>query len=254
MTPLWIDHTVFGLLAVVFPIWGYFWLKKRKALILAGRTELRMKIYQRLIVEEWLMAAVLLVGWFALGRGVVDIGLTVRGGWLPWIGYGSAALLCVVLVLQMRSAGRSPESLEKYRKQFGSLSYILPHTAKELKTFDGVSVTAGICEEVIYRGYVIAYLMAVLGSPFWVAALLSSIVFGLVHSYQGPAGIPRTGAIGGLLALFYGLTGSLWAPMVVHAVMDITSGRIGYAVCNATPPASPETIQQGEQAIRATGS
>jgi membrane protease YdiL (CAAX protease family) len=32
-----------------------------------------------------------------------------------------------------------------------------------------------------------------------------------------------------LFALLYGLTGSLWAPMVVHALMDITSGRIAYA-------------------------
>ena len=142
MTPMWIDHVVFGLLAVVFPIWGYFWLRKRKALILAGHDDMRIKMYRRLVVEEWVMAAVLLIGWFALGRGSAAIGLIPRGGTPAWAGYGLAALLCVVLVLQMRSVTRQPEQLEKHRKQLGGLSFILPHTAKELKAFDAVSVTA----------------------------------------------------------------------------------------------------------------
>ncbi|NIM61052.1 MAG: CPBP family intramembrane metalloprotease [Acidobacteria bacterium] len=249
MTPMWIDHVVFGLLAVVFPIWGYFWLRKRKALILAGHSELRVKMYRRLVVEEWVMAAVLLIGWFALGRGSAAIGLIPQSGTPAWAGYGLAALLCVVLVLQMRSVTRQPEALEKHRKQLGGLSFILPHTVRELKAFDAVSVTAGICEEVIYRGYLIAYLMAALGSPFWVGALLSSVVFGVAHSYQGPAGIPRTAAVGGMLALLYGLTGSLWAPMLVHAVMDITSGRIAYAVVNDTTPESPRTIATAGDAV-----
>ena len=63
-----------------------------------------------------------------------------------------------------------------------------------------------------------------------VLMLGDSVVFGFAHAYQGPAGIPRTAAVGGTFALLYGLTGSLWAPVVAHAVMDITSGRIAYAV------------------------
>lgn len=229
MTPILVDHIVFVLLAAVFPIWDYFAIRKRAAQIRAGRTELRMGLYRRIIGEEWVIAIVMLIGWFALGRSGAVIGLTLRGGALAWAGYGLAAAACVMLVMQMRSVIRNPESLTRFRKQLGALSCILPHTPKERRTFDAVSVTAGICEEVVFRGYLIAYLMALLGAPFWVAAVLSSLVFGFAHVYQGPLGIPRTAAVGGMLALLYGLTGSLWAPMVLHAVMDITSGRIAYA-------------------------
>jgi hypothetical protein len=124
------------------------------------------------------------------------------------------------------------------RDKLGSVTFLLPHTQSERRAFDAVSVTAGVCEEVFFRGYLIAYLMAVLGTPFWVAALLSSVVFGFAHAYQGPLGILRTAAAGGLFALLYGLTGSLWAPMAVHAVMDITSGRIAYAAVRSTCSAS----------------
>ena len=104
------------------------------------------------------------------------------------------------------------------------------------RAFDAVSVTAGVCEEVIFRGFLIAYLMAALGAPFWVAGLLSSVIFGFAHAYQGPAGIPRTAAVGGMLAILYGLTGSLWAPIVAHAVIDITSGRIAFAAFTENTP------------------
>jgi len=242
VTPQLIDHIAFVLLAVAFPIWDFFAIRRRAALIRAGRTELRMGLYRRIIGEEWLMAIALLAGWFALGRGGAALGLIPRGGALAWTGYGLSALVSAALLIQVRSVLRNPESLASMRDKFSAVMFLLPHTPRERRTFDAVSVTAGVCEEVIFRGYLIAYLMAVFGAPFWVAALLSSVVFGFAHAYQGPLGIPRTAAVGGLLALLYGLTGSLWAPMVVHAVMDIASGRIGYAASNQNTPdsSSPE--------------
>jgi membrane protease YdiL (CAAX protease family) len=254
MTPHLLDHIAFAFLAVVFPIWNYFSLRKWAALLGAGRTALRMRLYRRIIGEEWIIAIVLLAGWFALGRGGAAIGLVPRGGALVWAGYGLAALVSVVLLVQAWSVPRNPKSLASVRDKLADLTFILPHTMKERRAFDAVSVTAGVCEEVVYRGYLIAYLTALLGAPFWVAAVLSSLVFGIAHSYQGPAGIPRTAAAGGLLALLYGLTGSLWAPIVVHVVLDITSGRIAFAAASgiATPPSGP--VQARGEALGELGS
>ncbi|MHC4213412.1 MAG: CPBP family intramembrane glutamic endopeptidase [Planctomycetota bacterium] len=238
MTPQLIDHIAFVFLAVAFPIWDFFAIRRRAALIRAGRTELRMGLYRRIIGEEWLMAIVLLTGWFALGRGGAALGLVPRGGALAWTGYSLSVLVIATLLIQVRSLLRNPESLPSIRDKLGKVVFLLPHTQSERRAFNAVSVTAGVCEEVFFRGYLIAYLMAVFATPFWVAALLSSVVFGFAHAYQGPLGIPRTAAAGGLLALLYGLTGSLWAPMVVHAVIDITSGRIAYAAINQEAPGS----------------
>ena len=95
----------------------------------------------------------------------------------------------------------------------------------------------------IFRGFLIAYLMAALGTPFWVAAVLSSVVFGLAHAYQGPAGIPRVALLGGLFALLYGMTGSVLVPIVAHAVMDITSGRIAFGSFTQDTPDRPSLEQ-----------
>ncbi len=242
MTPQLVDHIAFVFFAIAFPIGDFFAIRKRAALIRAGRTELRMGLYRRIIGEEWLMAIALLAGWFALGRGGAALGLVPRSGALAWVGYGLSALLSTALLIQARSVLQKPEGLASVRDKFGKLMFLFPHTQSELRAFDAVSVTAGVCEELIFRGYLIAYLVAVFATPFWVAALLSSVFFGFAHAYQGPLGIPRTAAVGGLLALLYGLTGSLWAPMVVHAVMDISSGRIVHAAStrNAPDSSSPE--------------
>lgn len=231
-----LDHIAFILLTVVFPIWDYLAIRRRKKRILAGETHLRTGLYKRVIREEWLITAVLLAAWFLLGRDAAAIGFVPRFDALAWIGNGLTVLICAALFWQMATILRKPERREKMRKQLSSLSFLMPHTPREMSTFNAVSVTAGICEEVIFRGFMIAYLMTLLGAPFWVAGLVSSLIFGIAHAYQGPAGIPRTGAVGLMFALLYGLTGSLWAPMVAHAVMDITSGRIGYATTSDETP------------------
>ena len=251
MTLHLIDHIVFVLLAVVFPIWDFFLLRERAALINAGQTELRMKLYHKLIWQEWAIAIAVLGLWFALGRGAGAIGLVPGSGALVWAGYGLAIVVCALIVQQAWSIFRSPEKRAAMRDDFGSVSFLLPQTQKELRTFYGVSITAGICEEIIYRGFMIAYLMA-FGMPFWAAGLVSSVAFGFAHSYQGPKGVVKTDTIGGMMALLYGLTGSLWAPIVAHAVMDLAAGRLTFTMLNDTPT-SRDTIQPGEGALRETG-
>ena len=84
MTLHLIDHIAFFFLAVAYPIWGYFYIRKQRALINAGGTELRIKLYRRTIGEEWVMALVLLGSWFALGRRGAAIGLVPQKGLLVW--------------------------------------------------------------------------------------------------------------------------------------------------------------------------
>ncbi len=241
MTLHLIDHIAFALFAAVFPIWDFFSLRKRAALINAGQTELRMKLYHQAIWQGWAIAIAVLGFWFALGRGGGAIGLVPGSGALVWAGYGLAIVVCALIVQQAWSIFRSPEKRAAMRDEFGSVSFLMPQTPKELRTFYGVSISAGICEEIMYRGFMIAYLMA-FGMPFWVAGLVSSVAFGLAHAYQGPTGIVKTATVGGMMALLYGLTGSLWAPIVAHAVMDLAAGRLTYTVFNDTPKGRTGTV------------
>ena len=69
-----------------------------------------------------------------------------------------------------------------------------------------------------------ASLTAVLG--LWPAVVLSSLIFGLGHAYQGVGGVLKTSLAGLIMAGIVLLTGSLYVAMIMHAVLDMTQGQL----------------------------
>ena len=100
-----------------------------------------------------------------------------------------------------------------------------------------LSVTAGICEEVLFRGYLPWALTPWLG--WWGAVAFSTLSFGFAHSYQGRKGIIGSLTIGALMMLLVAITRSLLPAMALHAVIDVTSGLLGWiAFREEAPPAA----------------
>jgi membrane protease YdiL (CAAX protease family) len=83
---------------------------------------------------------------------------------------------------------------------------------------------AAFGEEMVYRGYLLNRMARLFGENGvrWVLAIiLTSILFGLVHLYQGTSGMITTGFSGLVCAIAYFANGrNLWAPIVAHGVYD----------------------------------
>jgi len=135
--------------------------------------------------------------------------------------YGIAAGLIAALMIQALMIRRKPKLAAAAQRQMKKLDFFLPVTARERAWFGVVSVTAGICEETLYRGFLYHYFRDTWHWGLLLAVVASSVVFGLAHGYQGVSGILGTGAIGGLLAVLYLGTGSLLTPMIFHALLDL---------------------------------
>lgn len=103
------------------------------------------------------------------------------------------------------------------------LAHLLPRNTQERIGFIGLSLTAGICEELVFRGFLITALTMATGSLL-IALGVSSLAFGVVHAYQDPNGVARATLLGMLLAAPYVLTGSLAAPILAHSLIDIIGG------------------------------
>ena len=241
----WTDHLVVVVAFVLFPIVDTYRLRRKGALIRAGQTEQRSTMYASITWETWATCLVVVALWFGLGRDAKTLGLVLRiEGW-AWAGLALALVLCGLVVAQTRMVAASAEQQARLREQGELLSWFGPHTPAELRRFDLLSVTAGICEEVLFRGFLIAYLTTALGSPFWAGALLSSLAFGLAHSYQGPAGVVRTGSDRpDPSPSSTDMTGSLWASIVTHTVLDMSGGRVSMALASPPEPSATEPSSQ----------
>ncbi|HEY0778966.1 MAG TPA: CPBP family intramembrane glutamic endopeptidase [Gemmatirosa sp.] len=118
-----------------------------------------------------------------------------------------------------------------------ALAWVLPRTPRDRAWFAALAVSAGICEELIDRGFLLGYLggpAVGFGVPASVA--LATLVLLLGHTYQGWLGLLAVGVLGIVFTALYLLTGALWAPMLVHALVDL---RI--LLFWPAPPADPET-------------
>src|SRR5580658_7382091 len=229
-----VDHLVFALL-LLFPLIELRWTWPRYlARLAAGAPNARLNFYRSILLEGWIAAAALAAYWAGSKRPWRALLLVPSNPTHFGIGMAIAIALCGVLVLQNKAIHTHPEAMPKVRKKLAYGEPILPHTPAERARFHAVSITAGVCEEFLFRGFLLWYFAVWVG--VWPAALLSSIVFGMGHVYLGVKQIPNTALIGFIMAALSILSGSLWPAMLLHAAIDWNSGEIGYFVLNAAGP------------------
>jgi uncharacterized protein len=193
----------------------------------------RRSFYRRLLILEWGLALVALIVWLAAPD--VDAG-QVGLAWPRQRPGVTTLLVClavvVLVVLSTRAlrsgalAGPSPAARPgegRHAEPAGQATLaLLPRTRPERRLFAVVGVTAGVCEEWLYRGFFLAVVAAIApGLPTAALVLVAAAGFGLAHAYQGLSGILLTGVLGGVLAAVYLQSGSLLLPVVLHAVIDL---------------------------------
>ena len=176
----------------------------------------RVQAYWSSIMTLWLLGT---ASWFVGTRdaGAAAVGL-VSIRWGPGIvwtaGLALGGLLTILLFRQVGEWLGIEES--------PVLRQLLPRSPQERRVFGVLSVAAGVGEEIAYRGYALSMLIPMLGVPG--AAVATSVVFGVLHGYQGLLGIVRTGVMGGMLAWGLLASGSLWPPIAAHALIDLAAG------------------------------
>ena len=83
---------------------------------------------------------------------------------------------------------------------------------------------AAFGEEIGYRGYLLNRAADVGGRTplaYWIAAVVSAILFGYGHFYKGPAGIVDSGIAGLILGAAYIVSGrNLWTTVLAHGFID----------------------------------
>ncbi|HWQ46081.1 MAG TPA: CPBP family intramembrane glutamic endopeptidase [Longilinea sp.] len=90
-----------------------------------------------------------------------------------------------------------------------------------------VWIVVALIEEGLYRGFLMTEMSRLTGTGvlgLLITLVVSSVVFGLSHSYQGRSGTWSTGIIGSLLGVIFILSGfNLWLAIFTHGFIDTIS-------------------------------
>lgn len=231
------DDILFAVLLLIPFIERYVTWPRLLERLASGEANVRLQFYRATILSQWILAAYVLGIWF--GRPWRWL---LMGGSSPLrLGIGLAAALGVAVLLgrQRVQALKSEEAIDSARRQLQYAAPVLPHTPAESRLFHFVSVTAGICEELLFRGFLYWYL-AVWTGPL-AAVILSSLIFGLGHVYLGVGHVPKTTLAGLFFACVAVGSGALWPAMLIHAAMDWNAGELGFQILSR-PAAAGEPV------------
>lgn len=208
-----------ALLVVLLVAWNQFFIFRLKR---AKESDARLRTYWLTMTSKWIVT-VLALGvmgprtlWYAHLSPAEE-------RWLPGrfviAGMTIASLVAMLIPLVIV---RKPAGLAALSRQIEKLSFVLPQSARERFWWVPLAITAGICEEILFRSFLLNYLHV---GPWRlasaVAIALACAIFGLGHLYQGLKGAFAAGVLGFLLFVFFLSTGSLLLPIVLHALTDL---------------------------------
>ena len=219
----WFDHLLVLIFAVIAPYHGWRNYPKFLEMLKNDPAGIRRSVYLSNMLALWVITLLVLSAWFYAERPVADVGLTPLSGQSALISLAIVIVAIDVSIVFYRTVMRLDQ---KYNWTF--VPELLPRNKAELHLFLALSATAGITEEILFRGYLIWYLSQFGNSVS--AAIGSSLIFAVAHAYQGAKAIAVIFPIGLLFAFLYLYSGSLLPPILLHAAINSYAGIYGRKV------------------------
>jgi len=222
-----IPHILAVLLLFGFPLWD---LWESSQLRKEPHEQIRIVSYLRTIIVLWLVFFLIIV---STPLKQMLRAPEVHGPLFPMLGREAILaftfIVIVSMLLPVLFAVFNRALRRRLLSNLDKLNYLLPRNPIETILFGALALSAGICEELIYRGFLLRYLTEQpWGLAFEWSLFCSALIFGLAHAGQGMSGMVATAVIGLFLGWLYFTSGSLLPPMVIHSLIDLRI--LGFAI------------------------
>lgn len=180
-------------------------------------------IYRSMLTTQWSLVAILLALWWVVGLSFKDLYMLNAESNLSFLlenkqmfaGFLTGAAVVVIVMPFLMLKSKDVSAFEK-------IDFMLPKTLGQRVVFFFVALTAGISEELLFRGATTYVLMnSGFDMPIWMVGAIGAVLFGLAHWYQGVSGVVMTGFLCFALFNIYVETGSLLIPIVFHFLIDV---------------------------------
>ena len=212
-----LPHLLFAYTVLVEPFLrlNFYRLYKKQIKI---DPSVRLLFYRTQILWEWSWVIVLAFIVAPASNPFATLGLIPPQP----IGWIIMAMLLLGIGLSIVLLRRSPGAMASMQTSLGASAILLPSTPTERKWYAATAITAGICEELLYRGFLVPYLNYNFNiHDLTILALLSGIIYGLSHLYQGFKGFSQTALTGFAYTYVFLFSGSILPAMVFHVLVEL---------------------------------
>jgi len=184
--------------------------------------------YYRTIAWLWCLAVVVFIMSLIGSISLADLGFRAisfnHNIWFTAITLAVSGLMFVHSLCTLILSLASKKFREKKKAELANddvASSILPRTKKEKLMFVLLSFSSGICEELVFRGFMAFLLLAVFPEiPIFLIVLMPNVLFGIGHLYQGWQGVIQTAVVGAIFMCLFLVTNSLIPVMVLHFIIN----------------------------------
>lgn len=223
--PLWLDHIVAFIFCIAIPLYS---ARQRKGFSgVTFTSEQKKQIYISGSFTLFLMASIVGIVWLFFRRPLSELGLvqpTNFSAWW-WMPLVFVLLYLIDAVITLSSKKGFAETIENWEKR----TPFLPTKTNELPEYFLMCFSAGVFEEIAYRGFLVTYCWYLFdgsnNQQLW-AIIVPAFAFAVAHFYQGTKAVLKIF----VLAVFFGylfiLSGSLLFVMILHFLVDATGGLL----------------------------
>jgi membrane protease YdiL (CAAX protease family) len=220
----WTDHILVLVFCVLLP---FFAMKQATAQRepVTYTSEQKKAFYFTTSFSLLLLALPVLAIWLIYGRPLSGIGIRMEAetGPAAWAIIAFIVLYTADVIHSVATAKNRAASVKELKRR----TPFMPGSWKEFPAYVLMCLSAGIFEEIIYRGYLVTYfgqLFSSLDYRVFLAAAVPAFFFAVSHWYHGTKNIIKAFVLAVLLGYIFIESGSLLVVMLLHFLMNLVGG------------------------------
>lgn len=130
-------------------------------------------------------------------------------------------IAAVVLIVIALFIAWLSQKFSNEKDEGSTLHHILPDTNLERIVWILACVVAAFCEEYIYRAVLFQMILGYVENTWWIAAVLSAVVFAFGHGTQGEKAIIQIIPFAIGFQFLVWMSGGLLLPMIAHFIYNV---------------------------------
>lgn len=209
------------LVGVLFPLYAIYEGKKVRNLLESASDKIVRTYKETIVMQLLLVGLVIAVVWYnAVSLNPIGLSFVMNPLWI--LGLFGLSLVMFWLVNRMAI---DPEKREGLTTSYKDVLFLMPRTDREYNWAVAVSFVAGICEEIVFRGYLYWRLGFYISDIY--AVLLVNVAFAASHYSTKFKNMVSSFLLGVVFSVAFIWSGSLWISIFLHIVVDLYSVTLG---------------------------